>query len=68
MAKRSMGVMEMFVLVGEKELFMRLGGPGKAQITMRCHAQYSEADAVRRSSNLHAAIEPIHQVPQWDGC
>ena len=51
MANRSVGVVRKFVMVGEMKLFMRLGGPGKAQITMRCRAQYSEEDAVRRSLN-----------------
>ena len=51
MANRSVGVVRKFVMVGERKLFMMLGGPGKAQITKRCRAQYSEEDAVRRSSN-----------------
>ena len=51
MANRSVGVMGKFVMVGEMKLLMMLGGPGKAQITKRCRAQYSEEDAVRRSSN-----------------
>jgi hypothetical protein len=38
-------------MVGVRKLFMMLGGLGKAHITMRCRTQYSEEDAVRRSSN-----------------
>ena len=51
MANRSVGVVGKFVMVGEMELFMMLGGPGKAPITKRCRAQCSEEDAVKRSSN-----------------
>ena len=56
MAKRSMGVMEMFVLVGEKELFMMkvkkiisLSGQGQTQISKRYRAQCSKGDVVTRT-------------------
>ena len=50
MANRSVGEVRKFVMVREMKLFMMLG-PGKAHITRRCRAQYSEENAVRRSSN-----------------
>ena len=56
MAKRSMGVMEMFVLVGEKELFMlkvktiiSLSGHYQNYNSKSYRAQCSKEDVVRRS-------------------
>ena len=39
MANRSVGVVEMFVLVGEMKLLMMLGGPGQVPVSKRYRAQ-----------------------------
>ena len=51
MANRLVGVVEMFVLVGEMKLLGILGGPGQAPVSKRCRDQCFEEDAVRRLSN-----------------